>query len=435
MSHIPQQNLRRNTNFRLLWAGQTVSVFGSMVGGFALSLVAVIVLHASAAQMMVLNAALLVPGLVAGPFIGVLVDRWPRRPLMITGDLGRALVLASLPLAAWLGRLSLWQVYIAALLVSVLTLLFDVSYRAYLPTLAPTDQLTEGNSALQASNAVAEVGGFGLGGILVQALTAPGAILVDAFSFIVSACCLFTIRTREAPAENAPGGSFDWSGMRRDLAAGIHFTWHHPLVRASAASSATINLCQEMLGVVFALYVVRQLHLTPVILGPLFALGGISSLVGALVAGRATARWGIGRSLIGSVLLRGASLLCIPLAGGPIWIVLILLAAQQLAGDGPATIYDIVDISLMQTVTPAALQGRVAASLAVLTGLSRLIGLLLGGVIGQTLGLRATLLVSGIGTLCAVFWLAMSPVRHLNVMPETDSTTGLGGVYGGTAAL
>src|SRR5438093_5593531 len=198
-------SLWRDRDFLKLWVGQTISLAGSMVGGFALPLVAVLTLEASPLQLGLLRVADILPAIVVGLFAGVWVDRLPRRPIMVAVDLGRALLLATIPAAALLGGLRIEQLYAVAVLVGMLTLLFDVARRSYLPTLVGRAALVEGNARISASGSVVEVAGFGVAGALVQLLTAPLAILVDAVSFVASAVSLLLIRRPEPPRAPSEG--------------------------------------------------------------------------------------------------------------------------------------------------------------------------------------------------------------------------------------
>lgn len=403
------RGLWRHPDFLKLWAGQSISAFGSLVTAFALPVTAILLLQATPLQITLLSAAEYAPGLVVSSFAGAWVDRLRRRPILIAADLGRAALLGSIPAAALLGALRIEQLYLVALLVSVLAVFFDVAYLSYLPSLVRREDLLEGNSKLQASASVAEVAGFGLGGVLVQALTAPVAILIDAVSFVVSAFSVAIIRQAEptpAPADARPNA---W----REIGQGIRLLLGHPILRASAGASGTFNLFRNMVGVVIMLFFLRELHLSPLILGPLFALGGISAFLGALLAERLTRRWGVGRALLGSLLLTGLMTLLVPLAGGPLALVLVMLAAAQLLGDGAATIYEINQISLVQATTPDRMQGRINASKRFLEWAAMLLGLLVGGLLGQTIGLRPTLFVAAAGGLLSGVWLLCSPVRRL----------------------
>jgi MFS family permease len=405
--------LWRHPDFLKLWAGQTVSVFGSLISTFALPVTAILLLQATPLQITLLSAAEYAPGLLVSFFAGAWVDRLRRRPILIAADLGRAVLLGSIPVAALLGALRIEQLYLVALLVSVLAVFFDVAYRSYLPSLVRREDLLEGNSKLQASASVAEVAGFGLAGVLVQALTAPVAILFDALSFLASAGSVAIIRKAEptpTPAEARPNA---W----REIGLGIRALLCNPILRASAGASGTFNLFRNMIGVVIMLFFLRELRLPPIILGPLFALGGISAFLGALLAERLTRRWGVGRTLLGGLLLSGLATLLVPLAGGPLLLALGLLAASQLLGDGAATIYEINQISLVQAMTPDRLQGRINASNRFIEWAAMLLGLLVGGVLGQTIGLRLTLFVAAAGGLLSGVWLLFSPARRLRSYP------------------
>lgn len=402
------RGLWRHGDFLKLWAGQTISQVGSLVGGFALSLVAIVTLEATPGQVAIINACRLLPGLLFGLFAGVGVDRLPRRPLLIVADLGRAVVLASVPLAAVLGRLTIGHLYAVTLLVSVLTLGFDVAYRAYLPSLLRPEELMEGNSKLQATSAIAEASGFGLAGLLVQALTAPVAVLVDAVSFLASVLSLALIRTRESAAVPDPE-----RGVWRELRQGLHVVGSSPILRALMGATGTFHASQAIIGVVIMLYFIRGLHLQAALMGPLFALGGISSFGGAVLAERLTRRWGIGRTLAGALVVSGAAVLFIPLAGGPLPLVVALLAAQQLCGDGAWTLYEIDEVSLLQTSVPERQLGRVNATACCVQWGSQLAGLALGGLLGGMIGLRATLVVGALGIMAAALWLGRSPAWAL----------------------
>jgi|SRR5579859_4375017 len=406
--------LWRHPDFRKLWAGQTISAFGSLVSRFALPVTAILVLGATPLQITLLSAAELAPGLLVSFFVGAWVDRLRRRPILIAADLGRAVLLGAIPVAALLGILRIEQLYLVALLVSVLTVFFDVAYRSYLPTLVRREELLEGNSKLQASNSVAEVAGFGLAGVLVQALTAPVAILTDALSFLVSAFSVALIRKREPPSAATGEQANAW----REIGQGIRLLLSNPILRAIAGTSGTFNLFRNMFGVVIMLYFLRELHLQPVILGPLFAIGGVSAFLGAVLAERLTRRWGLGHTLIGALLVDGFLSLLIPLAGGPLLLVLVLLATPQLFGDGAATIYEINQISLVQAMTPDRWQGRINGTLRFIEWAAMLLGLLVGGVLGQTIGLRATLFVAAVGGLLSALWLLFSPARRLREYPK-----------------
>ncbi len=402
--------LWRHHDFLKLWAGQTVSLFGSRIGGFALTFVAVLTLHASPIAVALLNAAQYGPGLMVGLFAGVWVDRLRRRPVMIAVDIGRAIVLAIIPLAAVLGRLSIALLFGVASLVSVLTVLFDIAYRSYLPSLVRRDELVEGNSKLQATAAGAEFGGWSIAGFLLPIFTIPGTILIDSLSFLVSAASLATIRRHEPMRASAAERAGAW----REIGAGLRLLHDRPIFRALACVTGVWNLFRSIIGATIILYVTRALHLSPALQGMIWSIGGISAMIGALLAERSTRRWGVGPTMIGMLLLAVVTTVFIPLAAGPlVWIVISLLI-QQILGDGAATIYEINQISLLQARTPEHLLGRMTASIRFIEWSAMLGGLLLGGLLGQVIGLRAALFVAVGGQLLAPLLLALSPVRALH---------------------
>ena len=409
--------LWRHPDFMKLWTGQTISIFGSLITRFALPLTAILLLKATPAQIALLSATELVPGLFVGLFAGALVDRLRRRPIMIWADIGRTLLLASIPLAAILHSLHIEQLYIVGFLISILTVFFDVAYKSYLPSLIHREQLVEGNSKLQASNSVAEVAGFGIAGVLIQVLTAPITILVDALSFGVSALSLLLIRTREPAPRSKEARSENPLGVWREIGQGLKLAVSNPILRTIMGASGIVNLKRGMIGVVILLFWTHDLHLTPAIMGLVSSVGGISSFVGAMLVERVTGRWGLGRTLLRSSLLDSFATLLTALAGGPIVLAVSMLVAQQLFGDGAATAFEINHISLVQAMVPGQLQGRINASIRVVEWAAMLLGLFLAGVLGQTIGLRPTLLIAtGIGLLIPL-WIAFSPVRALRAYP------------------
>ncbi len=400
--------LWRHPDFLKLWAAQTVSLGGSLVSRVALPLVAILTLDASPGEVALLRMADLLPGILLGLFAGVWVDRLRRRPLMIWADVGRALLLVSIPLAALFGLLRMEQLWVVVFAAGLLTALFEVAYQAYLPSLVSRDELVEGNSKLEASGAAVEVASFGLGGWLVQVLTAPIAILVDAVSFVVSAVCLWAIRTPEAPVREAEDDQTTWLAIRE----GLRVVLHDPILRALGGAHATVQFFISVWATMLLLFLSRDLELEPVVFGVLFAIGGVCSLVGATQADRVARRFGLGRTLLLSLFLSSLGILTVPLAAGPFVLVVLLVGVQQLT-DAPATIYQIHERSLIQTRAPERSLGRVLASLRVVGWTAMLAGTMVGGLLGEALGPRTTMLIGAVGALPAVLWLVWSPVRQL----------------------
>lgn len=411
------RGLWRHPDFMRLWAGQTISIFGSLIGGTALQFTAILFLHASAFQIGLLSAATLAPGFAAGLVAGVWVDRLRRRPLLIIADIGRALALATIPLAAMMGRLTIDQLYVVAFVNSILTVLFDVAYRSYLPSLVGRDDLLEGNSKLSASASVAEVGGFGIAGWLVQWLSGPAAILIDAISFVVSAFSLGAIRTRE-PAMPPVHES---ANMAREIGEGLREVLHHPVLRMLAGGNFLLHFCGHgIYGSIVVLFMSRGLGFSPGLLGLTWAVGGISALVGAMAAAPLTRRLGTGRAMIFGLLLGSITGFFIPLAQGGTMLAVALLIMAQL-GDGANTVYEINQLSLRQAIAPERLMGRINASMHFIEQGAALLGAVVGGLLGDTIGLRPTLLLGASGGLIVAILLALSPLRDIEG-PNTTET-------------
>jgi predicted MFS family arabinose efflux permease len=378
-----------------------------MVGRTAMSFTAILVLGATPVQLGVLNSMELVPAFLIGLLAGAWVDRLRRRPLLIGADLGRALALATVPLAAVLGLLHIGQIYLVALAVSILTIFFDVAYQSYLPGLVGIEGLVEGNSKLSASAAVAEFGGFSIGGWLVQIFTAPLAILIDAGSFVISAISVWLIRTREPalPPQEHPN-------MRREIADGLKTVIHQPLLRASAVAVLLRGLAGGIYGALVVLYMSRGLGFNPGILGMIWAVGGISSFLGAAFALGISRRLGSGPAMVIGIGVFGLSSLFVPLASGATLLSAAFLIAAQL-GDGFYIVYEINLVSLRQSIASENILGRVNATTQFINLGATLVGSLLGGLLGEAVGVRPILVIGAGFTLLAAMALAISPIRRL----------------------
>jgi MFS family permease len=421
--------LWRKPDFLKLWAGQTVSKTGSLVTGFALPLTAIVLLHASAAQVALLSAAGIGPGLILGLLAGVWVDRVRRRPLLLASDLGRAMVVGSVPIAALLGWLCIEQLYAVALVSSVLSVVFEIAYPAYLASLVQAEELVEANSKLEASGAVAEAVGFGAAGALVQLLSAPLALAVDAGSYLVSACSLGLIQTRElepgtiltaSGEETKMGGQAPQVSIWQQVSEGLRLTFADPVARALVGSAGVFTCCGNMLSIVLLLYLVREVHLGAGLLGVIFGVGGVSAFLGSLVAERLIQRWGLGRVVIGGLAIYTSTNLVLPLASGPLWLAAGLLVLGQLT-DGAHTVYSVGRASLLQALAPTRALGRLYATMQVVEAGATLAGVALGGALGQMIGPRPTLFVAVAGGLLAPLWLAHSPLRALPARPERST--------------
>jgi MFS family permease len=409
--------LWRHPDFLKLWVGETISLLGSQVTLLAIPLTAAMTLKATPLQMGTLGTVQYIPWLLVGLFAGVWVDRMRRRPVMVITDLGRAALLGLIPLAAVAGILRMEHLYFVGFLVGILNVFFEVAYTAYLPVLVQRERLVEGNSKLQASASVAEIGGPGLAGGLVQLVTAPIAIAVDSLSFLVSALSLTWIGTPEP----RPTPTDDSRNIMSEIRDGLRLVFANPILRAFALASVTTNFFVDVHLAVFVLYVTRELGISPVILGSIYAIGSIGGLLGSLFAERLVKRLGLGRVIIGAQILVTLAVLVIPISGRQFWIALpLIVTAEALWGFG-AVVYVVNTVSLRQVITPDRYQGRVTASLRFVTWGIAPLGFLFGGVLGDFIGLHSTLLVAVVGPLLSVVWLVLSPVPRLREPPVPES--------------
>jgi MFS family permease len=405
--HIDLTGLWNHADFLRLWSGQTISAFGSMVGGTAMSFTAILFLHATPFQMGLLSAMELLPAFLVGLLAGAWADRLRRRPLLIAADVCRALALVTIPIAAVAGVLRIEQVYLVGLVVSILTITFDVAYESFLPSLVGPEHIIEGNSKLLASAAVAEFGGFSLGGWLVQLFTGPMAILIDAGSFIVSAVTLKLIRFPEPkiiPAEHPD--------LRREIGEGLKIVWQNPLLRASAFSVLVREISGGIYGALVVLYMSQGLGFDPGVLGMIWAVGGVSSFLGAALAPRLTRWLRPGLAMAGGLAVFGLSQLLVPLASGATLLSAVFLVGQQM-GDGFYVLYDINLVSLRQSITSEHMLGRVNATVQFVAIGATLAGSLLGGWLGDVVGVRPMLALAGCGTILSAVVLGLSPVRRV----------------------
>ncbi|MGH2585406.1 MAG: MFS transporter [Dehalococcoidia bacterium] len=408
--------LWRHPDFLKLWTGQTVSIFGSLITWTALQFTAIQVLDASPFQVAVLGAADIVAGILVGLAAGVWVDRLRRRSLMIATDMLRAVLVISVPLAALLGVLSIGHLYAVAFLAGVLTIVFDVSYQSYLPSLIRREDLVEGNSKMTASASAAEIGAFSVTGWLVQLLTAPFAMVIDAVTYLVSAASLLWIRAPEPPPAVEQR-----EGMRTEILEGLRAILGDRVLRALTASAGSEALGRGVIGSVIVLYLNRELGFSPGVLGMIFAVGGVSSLAGAVLADRITRRFGVGRAMALSLAVASAGTLCIPLAGDVSLVAAALLIASQLITDPASTVNDITAKSMRQAVTPDRLLGRVNGSLRFAVMLFTLVGMVTAGLLAEAIGLRATLFAGATLGFLAALWLVLSPVWSVRAVVGASS--------------
>ena len=403
--------LRENVAFRRFFAGQAVSLVGDQVSLIALPLVGILVLHAGAAQMGYLTTAALVPNLLFSLHAGAWVDRrGRRREVMLAADLGRATLLASIPIAYAFDLLTIEQLYVVGFLEGLLSVFFYVAYSTLFVALVPRERYIEANQLLHGSRALSFVGGPSLGGILVQILSAPAALAADAVSFLVSAFSLSRISPVEPPTEPAEQGH---------LRAGASYIRHSPVIRASLLATATINFFNFVFFALVILYANRYLHIQPAALGIVIGVASIGSVIGSLVTGRIGRRIGIGPAFAFGCLLFPAPLVLVPLAAGPHWLVVgCVLVAEFFSGMG-VMLLDITGGAIKAAVVPDRLRARVSGAYMVVNYGVRPLGALAGGLLGAAIGVRETLWIATVGAILGVLWLLPSPIMRMRELPET----------------
>jgi MFS family permease len=403
-------SLWRHTDFLKLWAGQTISEMGSVVTRTAVPLVALLVLSAGPWEMafLVVSASLAV--LLVGLIAGAWVDRLRRRRLLIWTDAARAMLLFSIPLAYVSGVLRIEQLYVVMFVEAALGSMFDAAYPAYIPTLIGLEHVVDGNSKLATSSSIAEIGGPGIAGALVQAVSAPFAILVDAISFAVSAISLLLIRAPE-PARPVRTSA---SPIRTEIIEGLQLVRRHRVLFPIAARSIIAHVAGSFYGVLYTIFLIQELHLNAFLLGVVVSAGGVGALLGSFAAARVIRRFGLGPTLISSAILASVIGILTPLAQGPLIVATIMVFIPQFVGDGIQTIEGVAEISLIQGLSPDRILGRVNATLEVVShGIAYPIGALAAAVVAGWIGVRGGIAIGWVGMALSILVLLWSPLPRI----------------------
>lgn len=418
------RSLLRHRDFRHLWAAETVSQVGTQVTMLALPVIAVTLLEATPLQMGVLTALETAAFLLVGLPAGAWVDRWRRRRVLVTADLVRAAVLATLPVAYLTDLLTLGQLFVVAAVTGTATVFFDVAYQSYLPALVDPDQLVDGNGKLEASRAVAQVAGPGATGVLLRVLGAPLLIAVDAVSFLLSALLIGRIHRPDTVPDRASRRP-----LRTEIGEGLSFVVRHPLLRRIVACTGTANLFGAMTNALLVLYVIRSLGLSEATLGLVFSLGAVGGLLGAATAARFARRVGEGRSIPLSAVVCAAAGAFVPLAavGAPV----VLLTTGWFVLSWSTVVYNVTQVSFRQRLCPPGLLGRMNASVRFIVYGTMPLGGLLGGVLGEWLGVLPALWIATAGGFAACLPVLLSPLLSMRDLPReldvTAAPVGTGG--------
>ncbi len=408
-------SLWRHADFMKLWAGQTVSELGSVVTRTAVPLVALLVLGAGPFDLAGIVVAQSLAVLLVGFFAGAWVDRLRRKPLLIAADALRAVLLFSIPVAYFAGVLRIEQLYVVVFLEGCLGSVFDAAYPAYVPSLIGVDRVVEGNSKLATSSSLAEIGGPGLGGALVQLIGAPFAILVDAISFVVSSVSLLLIR---APEPARPPRTVT-TPILREIAEALDLVRRHPLLVPLTLRSVIAHVAGSFYGVLYTIYLLEVLHLEPFVIGVVISAGGVGALIGSLFAARTIRRLGIGPALIWTAAGASAIGILTPLAGGTVVLATLMVFLPQLVGDGLQTIEGVAELSLIQGVIPNEILGRVNATLEVLShGIAYPLGALLAALLAETIGVRGGIFIGWAGMAVSILLLVLSPLPRVRTAAD-----------------
>jgi len=402
--------LRENLVFRRVWSGQTISLFGDQISLIAIPLTAVLVLDANAKQMGYLVAAELVPNLFFALHAGAWVDRrGNRRRTMIFTDLVRAAALGTIPIAYAFDVLTIQQLYAVAFVVGTMTVFFHVAYSSLFVALVEREDYVEGNSLLAGSRAFSFVAGPSIGGILVQLLKAPYALLVDSISYLFSVGFLASIDLVEPEVEQAEKGH---------VVAGVRYIVTSSVMRSSLLATATINLFNFVFHALFILYAVRSLNVRPATLGIVLGAGAIGGLIGSVVTSRLGRRIGIGPTYILGCIVFPVPLVLVPLAGGPYWLILAMLFLAEFGAGLGVMILDISAASIFAALVPHRLRSRVSGAYMVVNMGVRPVGSLIGGFLGTAIGLQTTLWIGVVGAAAGFLWLLPSPIPKMRELPE-----------------
>jgi MFS family permease len=399
--------------FMKLWAGQSVSVVGDQIGALALPLVAVLVLDASATEMGLLTAMVWAPHLLFSLSAGLYVDRRARRRrIMIAADLGRAAVLASVPVAYAFDALTIEQLLAVAFAVGALSVYFDIAWATYFMRLVPREDVVEANAKLSATRSLSYVVGPPAAGGLVQLLGAPVAVLADALSFVGSALFLRRIRAEEPPLPPPNGDS-----ARTRIAEGFRFLFGHEYLRAFLGCFATINFFNLAFAAIVVLFMARELDLSAGAIGVILGAAAVGGLVGTAVAPALGRRLGMGPALMVGAVLFPAPLVLFPLAGGPEPVVWAMLITGEFLSGAGVMVLDIHGNSLSLLMTPEEMRPRQTATFRFVNYGVRPLGALAGGVLAEAIGLRPALLIVALCTILGVLWLVASPTPRLRDLP------------------
>ena len=416
------RSLLRHPDFLRLWTAQSVSVFGSSITQLAIPIIAATVLNVGAFEFGLLTTIEFLPFILLSLPAGVLVDRLRRRPILVMGDLGRAIAIGSIPVAFYLDALTIWQLYAVGFINGCLTVFFDVAYQSYLPSIVDRDQLVEGNSKLEVTRSASQILGPGAAGLLIGLLKAPFAMMLDSLSYLWSAAFVFWIRRPEPPIEpHDEAAHGPRPSMRREIAAGLRYVIGHEWLRWIALTTGISNYFGTVVQAILILYLTRERGFSAEGIGFAFSLASLGFLAAALTTGPVTRRVGVGRMLVLTSI--GFSLSGLPIAAAPDALIFPAVALSGFLSGYCGVGWNINQVSLRQAMTPPRMQGRMNATMRFIVWGAIPLGSISGGALGSLIGLHATIWAGAIGGMMAFVPVAFSSVRRIATMPEPTEDT------------
>lgn len=398
-------------DFRLVLTASCASNLGSKIAREAMQMTAVITLQASPLELSWISVAATLPVLLLGLLAGAWIDRQRRRRIMILADCLRFLALASVPLAAWLGWLTIGQMLIVTVAIATLSLLFDVADQALLPHLVPGETLLRANTQREQIDAGTEIIGPPIGGWLVQVISAPMTLVIDALSYLISAFLLLRVgHVETAVTTSKPSARQTWVDIRE----GLRTVWHQPILRPLLIARSLRTFFGAMLGAYYVLYLLNHLGVSPAMLGIIVATGGIASLGGTLLI-KWTSSWlPIGPGIVLAFAIKTIGLALLPAAGlFPHWSIALLIG-QQLLADGVTSYFAVHERHLRQRLVPPDQLARASAAVRVANDGPVPLGALLVGLLVPVLGLDGVLWFAIAGYSLSAVVAFCSPVRRLS---------------------
>lgn len=403
----------RQSGFKALWAGQTISVLGSQLSGIAIPVLAVKVLEANEWQMGILNAADTAAFLLVGLIAGAWVDRWRKRQVMIWADLVRMAALAVLPISWWMGSLTMWHLIVVSAIIGLASVFFDVAYQSYVPILLHKDAIGDGNSKLETTNQIAGIASPALVGWLLTLIKAPILLAIDALSYLLSAFSLALIKDRELPKPKE-----ERKPLKHEIAEGLKFVWHQKFIRAISFTTASSNFFASAAGTLLPLLLLRDLELSASAYGLIFSISSIGGLLGAVTTTRLIKRFGEGPVIAGSAVAMGlAALSIMSVVIVDSQYVVLVAGFSQFVMSFTILTYNITQVTARQRLCPEHLLGRMNASIRFMVWGTMPIGATLGGAVGSIAGVVPTMTMAYIGCLLAAGFVVFSPLRKMKELP------------------